>query len=403
MNKLCTFLLLIVCFAVNPEASGSQFQSEELTFKSAGEVSLSGSLTMPNGNGPYPAIVLLGGSERLGGRAIYNWANADSLVSQGIAVFCFDSPGTGKSEGNRWGRTHKERTEDALAAIRALQKRADIKRDLIGLYGASEGGSVVFRAASLSKDIAFGISVSAPAVPHYRVMNSLIPSLSKNTGLEGVQVEKLATFNLLISDLLQNRSTINYEELQKTIAGWKDPSWNELLSLVQNKSQSNRKVTIESAITLATKWEGEEWFRGNKMLREFYKQATDNLGINLADLGIDTNEQDSARGHVQFAAAVIAKVIGADPSRDEDPVSFLEEIKCPMLCIYGEKDPGIAASESAEIIRKVFSDTRHSDFVVKIFPGAGHQLEITEGNRTYRHRDFENLILDWVQKRVRKD
>ncbi len=133
MKRFCTFILLFNCFAVNAGAKESQFQSEEITFKGMGEVSLSGSLTLPDREGPYPAIVLLGGSERLGRRAIYNWSNADSFVSQGIAVFCFDSPGTGKSEGNRWGRTHKERTEDVLAAIRALQKREDINRDLMRL------------------------------------------------------------------------------------------------------------------------------------------------------------------------------------------------------------------------------------------------------------------------------
>lgn len=168
MNRFCTFIFLFNCFAANAEAKDSQFQSEEITFKGMGEVSLSGSLTLPDRKGPYPVIVLLGGSERMERRAIYNWSKADSFVSQGIAVFCFDSPGTGKSEGNRWGRTHKERTEDALAAIRTIQKREDINSDLIGLYGASEGGTIVFRATSRSKNIAFGITISAPAVPHYQ-------------------------------------------------------------------------------------------------------------------------------------------------------------------------------------------------------------------------------------------
>jgi pimeloyl-ACP methyl ester carboxylesterase len=403
MKRLCTFLLLIRCFAANAEAEEPQFQSEEITFTGMGEVSLSGSLTLPDGKGPYPVIVLLGGSERLGRRAIYNWANADSFVSQGIAVFCFDSPGTGKSAGNRWGRTHQERTDDSLAAIRAIQEREDIDRGSIGLYGVSEGGSIVFRAASLSKDIAFGVAVSAPAVPHYQVMNSLIKTLSTNTGLEGVEIEKLVTFNLLLSDLVQNRSALNYAELERTVAAWNDPGWKELISLVRNKTDRNREATIESYITLAQRWEGEHWFRGNRMLKEFYKQVTDNLGITLADLGIDTNEQDSARGHVEFASAVVTKVIGSDSSRDEDPVSFLKEIKCPMLCIYGELDQGIPASESAGIIRNVFADTRHNDFVVEVFPGAGHQLEITEGNRTHRHKDFDNFILDWIQERVREN
>ncbi len=138
------------------------------------------------------------------------------------------------------------------------------------------------------------------------------------------------------------------------------------------------------------------------MLMEFWEHLAKRLGMDLADLGIDFNEQDIARSYVELLSAVVTK-IGSDPSRDEDPVSFLKEIECPMLCIYGERDQGINAAESAGIIRKVFVDTRHNDFVVKIFPGAGHQLNITEGKRKYRHKYFEKFILDWVQKRVRKD
>ena len=119
MKAICTIIFLVNFLVVNPNAVVAQFQSEEIIFKGAGNNKLAGSLTLPSSNGPYPAIVLLGGSERLSRTAIYNWANADSIVSRGIAVFSFDSPGTDKSEGNRWLRTHQERTEDALAAIRA--------------------------------------------------------------------------------------------------------------------------------------------------------------------------------------------------------------------------------------------------------------------------------------------
>jgi pimeloyl-ACP methyl ester carboxylesterase len=139
------------------------------------------------------------------------------------------------------------------------------------------------------------------------------------------------------------------------------------------------------------------------MLREFYKRITEGLGIELADFGINVGEQDSARSHVEFASALVTKIFGSDPSRDEDPVSFLKKIKCPTLCIYGEKDYPIQASGSAGIVRNAFADTSHDDYFVKVFPGAGHQLEIAEGGRTSRHRDFDKYILDWVQKRVRKN
>ena len=411
MKRLCSFLLflLITCFAEHARAREPAFQREEITFKSAGNVTLSGTLTLPNGKGPYPAIVLLGGSERLGRSAIYNWSNADSFVSQGIAVFSFDSPGRGKSEGDRWQRTEKERTEDALAAIRAIEKRENINSDLIGLYGGSEGGLIVFRAASRSKSIAFGIAISAPAVPHFKHMDSIVRTTCTATGLKGLQLEKLVTFNRLSGYLVRGHNTIDSDELEKTVAEWNDPGWSQLISLLQKRTDHNRDATKESFIAIAEKWEGEEWFRGNKMLREF--QNLKNLGIDLGDLGIEVGEQDSARSHVEFDSAVLAKITRADTplamvatndtSRDEDPVSFLKKIKCPMMCIYGEKDQEM--SEYPRIVRKALTDAKHQDFTLKIFQGAGHQLKITEGNRKYRHKGVDKFILDWVQERVRKE
>ena len=32
-----------------------------------------------------------------------------------------------------------------------------------------------------------------------------------------------------------------------------------------------------------------------------------------------------------------------------------------------------------------------------------HQLNITEGKRKYRHPDFKEFILDWVQNKVRME
>ena len=55
--------------------------------------------------------------------------------------------------------------------------------------------------------------------------------------------------------------------------------------------------------------------------------------------------------------------------RNEDPVTFLREITCPMLCIYGGKDQEML--EYPGLVQKAFADAGHDDFVVKILQGAG--------------------------------
>jgi alpha-beta hydrolase superfamily lysophospholipase len=406
VKKPSTFLLLLLLLLFSKHARAQQqpaFQSEEITFKSNGDVSLSGTLTIPNGTGPYPAIVLLGGSERMSRVAMYKWSNADSIVSQGIAVFSFDSPGVGKSEGSRWKRTTHERTEDALAAIRAIEKSTDINKEAIGLYGASEGGLVVFRAASRSKNIAFGVATSAPAVPYFKHIYSHVRTMCAATGLKGIQLEKLVMFNRLLGYLIREHDLSESEELAKTVAEWHDPIWSQLISLLKNRTKDNRKATRESFIAIAENWEGEEWFRGNKTVRELLMKLQ---GIDISKLG----KLDSVRSYLDFDSAMLAKVAETDTplamtavndaSRDEDPVTFLREITCPMLCIYGEKDQEML--EYPGIVQKAFADAGHDDFVVKILQGAGHQLEITNGKQTYRDKSVDQFILDWLQKRVQK-
>lgn len=412
-----TMLITISCGITAARSNESRFRSNEITFHSTGDVELSGSLILPKGQGPFPAIVLLGGSERLDRTGIYNWANADSFVEQGIAVFSFDSPGRGKSEGNRWGRTHKERTDDALLAIKAIAKSPEIDQESIGLYGASEGGVVTFRAASESKSVAFGVAISAPAVPYSTGvvnMDNKLKALCMLAGLRGEKLEKLVVFNRLAAALALGGGKFE-KELTQTVGQWNDPKWSELVALLQQQDHKNQDAIRDAFVEIAKKWESKDWFQKNKNIRELQKPIIQLVGLDLSDLGVELGEPVTARSLVDFDSAVLGKMLGsnspiamaatADPSREEDPVTFLKEIECPMLCIYGEKDHDMATYP--EIVREVFSNTNHGDWTVRVFEGAGHQLEVTNGKRVtggalrkYRHKDVDPLIIDWILKRT---
>lgn len=203
--------------------------------------------------------------------------------------------------------------------------------------------------------------------------------------------------------MIREHDFLESEELAKTVAEWHDPIWSQLIDLLKNRTEDNRKATRESFIAIAENWEGEEWFRGNKTVRELLMKLQ---GIDISKLG----KLDSVRSYLDFDSAMLAKVAETDTplamtavndaSRDEDPVSFLKEITCPMLCIYGEKDQEML--EYPGIVQKAFTDAGHDDFVVKILQGAGHQLEITNGKQIYRDKSVDQFILDWLQKRVQK-
>lgn len=136
------------------------FYSEEVVFKN-GDITLSGTLMLPDTKGPYPVVIFMhGGAPEE--RALF-WGSALEFVKNGIGALIYDKRGVGKSVGGDWrlaGITGL--AQDALAGVEMLKKRKEINPKKIGVYGHSEGGWTAPMAATLSKDIAFVIA-SAPS------------------------------------------------------------------------------------------------------------------------------------------------------------------------------------------------------------------------------------------------
>jgi uncharacterized protein len=85
---------------------------------------------------------------------------ARMLARHGYGVLLFDRRGEGESEGdpNAWGWGGYR---DVDAAVRFLQRRADVKRDRIGGIGLSVGGEMMLEAAARSRGLNAVISEGA--------------------------------------------------------------------------------------------------------------------------------------------------------------------------------------------------------------------------------------------------
>ena len=136
---------------------------EELTFAN-GDTRLAGTLVVPAGEGPHPAVAIVDGSGPGVRNDPYFLALADLFGSIGFATLVWDKPGCGDSTGDWLKQDLDDRATEAIAAVRYLRGRSDIKTDAVGLWGISQGGWVSPLAASLSSDIAFVIAVSGPAI-----------------------------------------------------------------------------------------------------------------------------------------------------------------------------------------------------------------------------------------------
>jgi len=144
------------------------YREEEVRFENedAG-IELAGTLTLPEGSGPFPAVVLVSGSgpqdrdETLLGHKPF-LVLADHLTRAGIAVLRYDDRGTAASEGDFAMATTEDFAGDALAAVAFLKARKDM--GAIGIVGHSEGGVVAPMAANSSEMVDFVVLLAGTAV-----------------------------------------------------------------------------------------------------------------------------------------------------------------------------------------------------------------------------------------------
>ncbi|RLV80194.1 acyl-CoA thioester hydrolase [Streptomyces rapamycinicus NRRL 5491] len=107
---------------------------------------LAGTLTLPAGPGPHPAVLLLHGSgplDREGntrkvqmnlGRPL-----AAALAAEGLAVLRYDRRGAGATPGAWRATGFTDNYKDAAAALRALAEHPAVRPDTVGVIGHSEG------------------------------------------------------------------------------------------------------------------------------------------------------------------------------------------------------------------------------------------------------------------------
>ena len=154
------------------------YAAEDVTFENApAKVTLAGTLTLPKGDGPFPAVVLVSGSgpqdrdETLFGHKPF-LVLADHLTRQGIAVLRYDDRGVGKSTGKFKGATTADFATDAAAAVAYLHGRKEIDAKRVGVAGHSEGGVVApIVAADHPERVGFIVLLSGTGLPGHVVLD----------------------------------------------------------------------------------------------------------------------------------------------------------------------------------------------------------------------------------------
>jgi uncharacterized protein len=138
----------------------------DVHFRCAGAL-LAGTLFLPKGPGPFPAVVYVHGS---GEAARWTWDVpwVRTTVGAGIAFFSYDKRGVGESQGSCCPGDENHfnlLAADADGAVNAVRKRSEIDPAKVGFLGTSQAGWVVPLAVVRSRHhVAFIAMADSPAV-----------------------------------------------------------------------------------------------------------------------------------------------------------------------------------------------------------------------------------------------
>ena len=231
------------------------YASEEARF-SNGEVRLAGTLTVPEGNGPFPAVLLISGSgpqdrnEELFGHKPF-WVLADHLSRAGIAVLRVDDPGVGQSSPHPQPATSADFADDVDAGVAYLKGDSRIDHARIGLAGHSEGGTIATLVASRNEDVGFVVLLAGPGVRGDALMRKQNERIYDASGIRGKRRETL--LRLLDELFAALTSDMDDDSVREVVA-----------EVVRGQFEANgvpRKQQDETQIQLAVEPALSPWMR----------------------------------------------------------------------------------------------------------------------------------------------
>jgi dienelactone hydrolase len=323
------------------------YRSEDVTYPGQG-VDLAGALTMPQGPGPFTAVVLVTGSgaqnrdEELFGHKPFLLL-ADVLTRAGYAVLRVDDRGIGGSGGSLYESGYDELTGDVVAGVEFLRGRPEINRDRIGLLGHSEGGYLVPLAAQRTP-VAFAVLMAGPAVPGEEVL------------------------------VLQNRLLLEAAGAPPEVVEGQVTYVRELVALL-------RAEDYETAGAFA-RW-------------QLAQQAA----------GIPPEQRPSPEQlEAQVAATVNPYYRGWAV---HDPTPALQALRVPVLAFFGGADLQVPAGQNEPAMRTLLAG--NPDATVRTLPGLNHLMqpagsggleEYASIDTTIDPRALE-LVRSWLTQRFR--
>jgi fermentation-respiration switch protein FrsA (DUF1100 family) len=333
------------------------YKEEEVSLAN-GSVKLAGTLTIPPGAGPFPAVIMITGSgtqnrdEEIFGFKLFR-VIADHLTRSGIVVLRCDDRGLG-SQGVPGRDTSLDFAGDVVAQADYLGNRKEVLRDKIGLFGHSEGG-IIAPMANLKKPFAFMVLMAGTAVKGEDVLIEQIGLIAQADGASAAEIAEAVSEQKRVYTLMGTPD--GEKEIAKLIADQARKGLDKMPP-EQRKAVTDPEAYVQNVAKAQTMTFNSPWFR-------------------------------------YFLAY--------------DPAPALEQVKCPVLALFGEKDMQVSPRQNLTVMEKAFKKGGNLDVTFKVFPEANHLfLKAKTGSPSeYASQEkvfvpgFLDTISSWILQKTR--
>lgn len=315
------------------------YRTEEVTVRNTvAGFNLSGTLTLPEGKGPFPAVVLISGSgpqnrdeEVMGHKPFL--VLADYLTRKGLAVLRYDDRGVGKSGGKFQEATTIDFTTDAEAVLSFLKQHPDIDSTRAGLIGHSEGALVASVIAAQKSQLPFVVLMAGPGMKGEDIILRQTELISKNMGISQ---------DVIDGNIALNQSL--YEVVKKNADTAKAASkMSALLNRFNKKHDSDttyQKISLQE-IKGMIETLNSPWFRCFLTL---------------------------------------------------DPQDYLTKIHCPLLAVTGSLDLQVPAGDNLKAIESAQLIAGNPDCTIVELPGLNHLFQPAKTGGPEEYASIEQTV-----------
>ncbi len=325
------------------------YRAQDVKYENkSGGITLAGTLTMPPGPGPFPAVILITGSgaqdrdESIMGHKPF-LVLADHLSRRGIAVLRVDDRGVGGSTGSTNTSTDEDFAGDVLAGLDFLKQQKEVDAGKIGLIGHSEGGIIAPIAAARSKDVAFIVLMAGTGVPGAEILEAQGQLILKVSGRSESELKSQRDIQKRLIGIVVAEKDEKFAQVKLKAA---------LKEMVAAMPEADRKALAESTGGLS----------------EAAMQAFNNAWF---------------RYFLTY-----------------DPRPVLRTVRCPVLAINGEKDLQVPATENLTEIEKALKAGGNRKVKTVKLPGLNHLFQPCKTGTPSEYATIETTIAPEALKMV---